>query len=327
MPETEPREQPSRGGRPRERLLVFPRLEPEYLEALRRDYDVLHLELGAGLETQPPETLRGIRAVLTTGPVGFTRAMFEACPDIGAVISFGAGFDRVDLETVRRRGVLLGNGRGANASCVAEHSMALLLGLVRDIPQLHVRVAAGKWRRGGVHQQISGRRLGILGFGAIGSEIARLAAAFRMEIACSARRPRPEQLYRYVADPRALAGFADALIVACPGGSETRHLVGREVLAALGPRGYLVNIARGSVVDTAALVEALRAGAIAGAALDVFENEPEVPAELRGLDNVVLTPHVAGNSQQSRAAMFAQAKANLTAFYAGESLPGAVPIP
>jgi len=310
-----------------ERLLVFPRLEPAYMEVLSRDYEVLHLEMGRGLEALPAESLRGIRAVLTTGPVGFTRAMFDACPDVEAVVSLGAGVDRVDMETARQRGVRLGNGSGANARCVAEHSLALLLGLVREIPQLHARVVARKWRRGGVHRQVSGRRLGILGLGAIGSETARLAEAFRMEIAYTARRPRPELPYRYFADVRALADFADALVVACPGGCETHHLVGEDVLAALGAEGYLINIARGSVVDTAALVRALREDAIAGAALDVFENEPEVPAELCALDNVVLTPHVAGNSRESRAAMFERACANLAAFYAGRAMPGAVPRP
>ena len=309
-----------------ERLLVFIRLEPAHLEALSRDYDVVFVERGVGLEALPPETLKGIRAVLTGGPIGFTQAMCEACPDVEAVVTFGTGTDRINLAVAKQRGILLGNGGGANAPCVAEHAFALLMSLVREIPQLHARVVAGQWRPGGVRRQISGKRLGLIGLGGIGAEVARMAHGLRMEVAYMTRRPRPDQPYRYFADPRDLAAFADALIVACPGGPATRHLVNAEVLSALGPRGYLVNVARGSVVDTDALVQALRSGEISGAALDVFETEPEVPAELCALDNVILTPHVAGNSEESRAAMFARARANLAAFYAGQPLPGAVVI-
>lgn len=314
------------GAGKRERLLVLLRLEPAYLEELSKDYDVLCIERGVGLETLPPEQLRGVRAVLTGGPIGFTQAMFAACPDIEAVVTFGTGVDRIDLPTAKQRGVLLGNGGGANAPCVAEHAVALLLSLVREIPRLHAGVVAGRWRPGGVLHQISGKRLGLIGLGGIGAEVARMAEGLRMEVAYTTRRPRPELPYRHFADLRDLAAYADALIVACPGGEATRHLVGADVLSALGPQGYLVNVARGSVIDTAALVEALRGGGIAGAALDVFENEPEVPGDLCTLENVILTPHVAGNSQESRAAMFARARANLAAFYAGQPLPGAVVI-
>jgi len=310
------------GGR--ERLLVFIRLEPAHLDALSRDYDVVFVERGVGLDALPPETLTGIRAALTGGPIGFTQSMFDACPDLEAVVTFGTGTDRIDLATAKRRGVLLGSGGGANAPCVAEHALALLMSLVREIPQLHARVVAGQWRPGGVRRQISGKRLGLIGLGGIGAEVARMAQGLRMDVAYTTRRPRPDQPYRYFADPRDLADFADALIVACPGGPATRHLVDAEVLSALGPKGYLVNVARGSVVDTGALVQALRGGGIAGAALDVFDNEPEVPAELCTLENVILTPHVAGNSEESRAAMFSRARANLAAFYAGQPLPGAV---
>jgi len=313
------------GGR--ERLLVLIRLEPPYLEELSRDYDVTCVERGSGLESLPPESLRGIRAVLTGGPIGFTQAMFEACPDIEAVITFGTGTDRIDMATASRRGVCIGNGGGANAPCVAEHAVALLLSLVRQIPQLHAGVVAGKWRPGGARHQICGKRLGIIGLGGIGAEVAHMAVGLRLEVAYTTRRPRPDLPYRYFADPRDLAAFADAIVVACPGGPATRHLVDAGVLSALGPKGYLVNVARGSVVDTEALVRALRGGEIAGAALDVFENEPEVPADLRALENVVLTPHVGGNSEESRAAMFARARANLAAFYAGQPLPGAVAVP
>lgn len=318
-----------RQGRPpgKARLLVFPRLSQAHLEELARHYDVLYLENAAGLEAQGRERLAGIRAVLTTGPVGFTRAMFAACPDVRAVISFGTGVDRVDMEEAARRGVCIGSGNGANAGCVAEHAMALLLGLVREVPQLHARVVAGKWRPPGVLRQISDKRLGILGLGAIGREIARMAEGFRMEIAYTARRQRDDAPYRYFARLGDLAAFADALLVACPGGRETHHLVDAPVLDALGPEGFLVNVARGSVIDTAALVRALRDGVIAGAALDVFENEPEVPGDLVGLTNLILTPHVGGNSQESRAAMFERALANLAAFFAGDALPGAVAPP
>ena len=235
--------------------------------------------------------------------------------------------DLVDMEVVRQRGIRLASGQGANASCVAEHAFALLLGIVRELPRLHAHVVAGKWRPDGTRRQISGKRLGIIGLGAIGLAVARMAEGFRMEVGYTTRRPRPERAYRHFADVRELAAFANVLVVACPGGSATSHMVDASVLSALGPSGYLVNVARGSVVDTAALIGALRSGGIAGAALDVFDDEPNVPAGLRELPNVLLTPHVAGNSLESRAAMFARARANLDAFFAGRPQPGTVEFP
>jgi lactate dehydrogenase-like 2-hydroxyacid dehydrogenase len=320
-------EESKAGSTPRpgkERLLVFPRLAPARLAELARRYTILHLENGAGFEAQDPASFRGVRAALTTGAVGFSRAMFEACPDLEAVISFGAGIDRIDMDEAIRRGVRIANGSGANAVCVAEHAMALLLSLAREIPLLDARVRAGRWRPPGLRRQISGKRLGILGLGAIGRNVARMAEGFGMEIAYTTRRPRSELPYRYFPQARELAFFADALVVACPGGPATHHLVDEQVMRALGSEGFLVNIARGSIVETAALARALRGGMLAGAALDVFENEPQVPGELLDLENVILTPHVASNSQESRDAMFEQALANLTAFYAGKPLPGAV---
>ena len=182
---------------------------------------------------------------------------------------------------------------------------------------------AGQWPNGSgpFGRKLSGARLGLIGIGRIGQVIAQRAAAFDMSIAYTARNARPQLPYRYFASAAALAAESDYLVVIAPGGAGTRKLVNAEVLAALGAKGCLVNIARGSVVDEAALIAALQAGTIAGAALDVFENEPNVPQALREMDNVVLAPHIGSATSQTRQAMADLAFNNLRAHFAGAKLP------
>ena len=174
-------------------------------------------------------------------------------------------------------------------------------------------------------RKMSGARLGLVGMGRIGQAIAERARAFGVAIAYTARSAKPSLPYAFHATPRALAAASDFLVVITPGGAATRKLIDAEVLRALGPEGYLINVARGSVVDEAALIEALQKGTIAGAGLDVFENEPNVPEALRALDNVVLVPHIGSATVQTRHAMAARAFANLEAHFAGRPLPSAVP--
>lgn len=259
-----------------------------------------------------------IDAVLTRGPLGLSAAEIAALPALQIICVIGAGYEQVDLAAAAARGITVTNGAGANAVAVADHAMALLLAAVRNIPQADATTRQGQWNRV-ISPSISGKRLGILGLGAVGLAIARRGAlGFDMQVSYHNRSRRDDVAYSYCDSPLALARESDFLIVATPGGANTRQLVDSAVLDALGPEGFLVNIARASVVSTADMVAALREGRIAGAALDVFDDEPNVPDELKTLPNVVLTPHVAGQSPEAARDTVALVLKNLQAFFAGE---------
>jgi lactate dehydrogenase-like 2-hydroxyacid dehydrogenase len=200
--------------------------------------------------------------------------------------------------------------------------LALLLASVRALPQQEKALRAGVWRDDlPLRPSVNGRRLGIFGLGQIGRKIARRAQAFEMEIGYHNRRPREDAAdCRYFDSLVELARWADFLVVAAPGGAATRHIVNAEVLEALGPQGHLVNIARGSLVDTAALAAALAAGKLAGAALDVYESEPRPPESLLGFPNVILTPHIAGWSPEAIRATIELFIANAEAWAEGRPL-------
>ncbi len=266
-----------------------------------------------------------IRVVLTRGATGFYAEEMAALPKLELICSLGVGFENIDVAAARARGLQVTHGPGANATSVADHAMALLLGAARHLPQADAWVRQGHWN-GFMGPQVSGKRLGIVGLGTIGLEIARRGAnGFGMTVGYYNRRPRPETGYAYYDSPRALAEASDFLVVATPGGADTRHLVNAAVLDALGPQGYLVNIARGSVVDTEALIAALAERRIAGAGLDVVEGEPVVPPALLKLDNVVLTPHSPGRSPEAVSATVALFLENATAHFAGK--PVLTPVP
>lgn len=193
--------------------------------------------------------------------------------------------------------------------------------MVRDIPHLDAQVRDGVWRDGlPMQPNVSGKRLGVVGLGSIGAGVARRAAGFDIEVGYHSRRPRIGSSLVYFDKLLALAHWADFLIVTIPGGLETRHLINAEVFAALGPRGYLVNVSRGSVVDTKALAAALQAGTIAGAGLDVYEGEPSFPGSLAAAPHLVVTPHVAGRSPEAGLATISNFIENARRFLAGEAL-------
>lgn len=263
--------------------------------------------------------LRGgeIDVVLTRGPLGLFADEMSQLPQLKIICVLGAGYEQVDLAAAQARGITVTNGAGANAPTVADHAMALLLSIVRDIPQADASVRRSEWRKL-TRPSFAGKRLGILGLGAVGMAIARRAAGFDMQVNYHSRKRRADVDYTYCPTPLALAEQSDFLLIATPGGAATRHLIGQQVLAALGPQGFIVNIARASVIDTAALVEALQRGRIAGAALDVFDDEPQVPEALKALDTVVLTPHVGGLSPEASQATVQLVADNLQAFLAGK---------
>ncbi|MDY7570369.1 hydroxyacid dehydrogenase [Pseudomonas fragi] len=268
-----------------------------------------------------------IDAVLTRGPLGLQADEMAALPLLRIICVIGAGFEQVDLQAASNLGITVTFGAGANASSVADHAMALLLSVVRGIPQADASIRRNEWVKV-CQPSLSGKRMGIIGLGAIGAAIAKRAAhGFDMSIRYHSRQPHPDSPYTYCASVLELAAAVDFLMIATPGGSATHHLVNARVLDALGSEGYLINIARGSVVDTQALISALTAGKIAGAGLDVFEDEPRVPDPLKTLGNVVMTPHVAGQSPDAVEATVQLVVDNLRAFFAGKPVLTPVPLP
>jgi lactate dehydrogenase-like 2-hydroxyacid dehydrogenase len=260
-----------------------------------------------------------VRAVLTNGATGLTAAEIDAMPALTLVAALGAGHENVASAHARQRGIEVVNGAGTNDDAVADHALGLLLASVRGLRQQDIACRAGRWRDDlPLYGQLAGSRVGILGLGTIGRKIAHRVAAFDAEVGYHNRRPRTDLPWRHFDAPVALAAWCDHLVVAAPGGPATRHLVGADVLAALRPHGCLVNIARGSVVDTAALADALAAGRLGGAGLDVYESEPAPPAALLGFPNVLLSPHVAGWSPEAIQASFRRFADNLARHLAGE---------
>lgn len=272
----------------------------------------------------------GIRAVLTNGSTGLRADEIATLTRLEIVCALGAGYENIDLAAARARGIVVTNGAGTNDASVADHAMALLMSVVRGIPQADLAVRGGGWA--GLRQtrpMLFGKKLGILGLGNIGQQIAQRASrGFDMQVAYHNRKPREGSAYLYCPTAAALAEWCDFMIVATPGGAGTRHMVDANVLTALGPNGFLVNIARGSVVDTVALIDFLKGGRIAGAGLDVVEGEPDIPGELLQLTNVILTPHISGRSPEAITATTTLALENLTAHLEGRSvLTPVLPVP
>ncbi|MDA0572602.1 2-hydroxyacid dehydrogenase [Burkholderia gladioli] len=302
-------------------LLVLIPLRDDARAAIAAQFDLIHAPDEASRAQAVAEHGAKVEAVLTNGSTGLTEDELARLPGLVFLNALGAGYENLPVAAARRRGIAIAHGVGANDDCVADHAFALLLATVRGVVRLDAACRAGVWRDALPTQpNFSGKRIGIVGLGRIGAKIARRAAAFDLEIGYHNRRPREGAEFRYFPAVVELARWADYLVVATPGGADTRHLIDAAVLAALGARGFLVNVSRGSVVDTAALAAALRDGRIAGAGLDVYEGEPEPPVELVGLDSVVLTPHVAGTSPEARDRTIELFLENAARHFAGQPL-------
>lgn len=264
-----------------------------------------------------------VRAAVTNGIVGIKGDVIEALPALEIIGVFGVGVDAVDLPTARARGVRVTNTPDVLTEGVAELAMALLLAVARRIPFNDRYVRAGRWPNEGdpaLASSLADRRLGIVGLGRIGRRVAQLAEAFGMVICYAGPRRKDDVAWRYYGDLVEMAREVDCLMLTCKGGAETAGLIGREVIEALGPAGWLINVARGTVVDEPALVDALVRGRLGAAGLDVFAREPHVPEALLGLDNVVLQPHQGSASEETRAAMGRLVLDNLEAHFAGRPL-------
>lgn len=257
---------------------------------------------------------------------GVQADLMDKLPNLEIIASFGVGYDSIDVAAARARNVRVTNTPDVLNDAVAELTIGLMIALARRIPQADRFVRQGKWMAGnyGLFSELTGKTVGILGLGRIGKEIAIRAQAMKMRVVYHGRRQQPAVPYVYYDNLENMARDSDWLVIIAPGGRNTDGIVSRQVLEALGPEGRLVNVARGTLIDEAAMVEMLASGRLGGAALDVFAEEPSVPEALLGLDNVVLSPHQGSATHQTRDAMGALLVANLDAHFAGEPLLSAV---
>jgi lactate dehydrogenase-like 2-hydroxyacid dehydrogenase len=304
-------------------VLVWGPMHAALTQNLDRDFNVHNRWEIKDLNAWATEHGDKVRGVITSGVYGTDNAVLDLLPNLQVINSFGVGYDAVDTAYLARRGIQLSNTPDVLNNAVAETAMALMLCVSRRISQAERFVRAGQWLTGKfpLGNDLCGKTCGIVGLGKIGKTIAKRAAAFDMNIAYFRRgQAYSDVSYTHYGDLQELAKVSDYLIVIVPGGPETQHLINRDVLKALGPKSYLINVARGSVVDEQALVASLLESEIAGAGLDVFEDEPNVPAELLTLDSVVLTPHIGSGTYETRQAMADLVFANVSAYFADGTL-------
>jgi hydroxypyruvate reductase len=290
---------------------------PDALTAeLAKRYDLYDYDALTPVEAQT--LAESCEVAITNGEAVVSRAFIASMPALKLIAVFGVGYDGVDVAAAREYGVTVTHTPGVLTDDVADLAMGLMLATSRRIVAAQKFIERGGWRDGGFTwtRKVSGARLGIVGMGRIGQTLARRARGFDMTIAYYNRTPVAGPDWQRVEDLSALAADSDFLVVCIPGGEETRGLIDSKVLAALGPEGILINIGRGSVVDEAALIDALDAGTLAGAGLDVFACEPEVPEALQGRDNVVITPHMASATHDTRAQMSRLVLDNVAAWFA-----------
>ena len=282
-------------------------------------FELIRLWEAADRDALLAERGADVRGLALGGHARVDAALLDKLPNLQIVANFGVGYDSVDVDAATERGVIVTNSPGVLDDEVADTALALLLMTVRELGQAERYLRAGRWAAEGPYPltdlTVTGRKLGILGLGRIGEAIAKRAEPFRMTVGYH-NRSQKDVPYRYYPSLLQMARDVDTLLVVVPGNAATRHLVGAEVLEALGPDGVLINIGRGTVVDEAALIGALKTRTIRAAGLDVYEDEPHVPQELIDLDNAVLLPHVGSASKATRRAMGQLVIDNLTSWFA-----------
>lgn len=301
-------------------LLQTGPLVPALQTRLQALYDVTPLH-----EQADPEAFlrsHGARfgGIVSSAALGFPAHLLAHLPNLKVVSNFGVGQDKLPIDALKARQIAVATTVGVLDDCVADAAWALMLAIARRVPQGDAYVRSGHWAMEGrnkfpLGRRVSGARLGLIGLGRIGRVIARRASGFDMTVAYHSRRPVADVSWAHVPQLAELARQSDFLVVVTSGGPETQHLIDAGVLDALGPRGFLINVARGSVVDEAALVAALHEGRIAGAGLDVFEGEPEIGDAIRAAPRTVLLPHIASATEETRQAMADLVLANLALFF------------
>ena len=310
-----------------QKVLIYSRFPKSQMVRIGERFDLLDAAGKPPLEKFSADELKDVRTMITAGGQLLPAAVMDTLPALGAIICYGTGYDGVDFKAAAERGIVVGNSPGANAASVADLALTLLLATTRRLIPADQYVREGGWSGARPSPLMApqpgnaGRKVGVYGMGEIGRKIAARVAAFECDVAYTNRTRYDELPYRYEADLAALVEWCDVLMIAVRAGKETHHIIDAEMLKKLGPNGHVVNISRGSVIDQAALVQALADKTIAGAGLDVFEKEPHAPDALTAFPNVVLTPHIGGHTQDSHRAMQDCVIANLNAYYAGQALP------
>jgi lactate dehydrogenase-like 2-hydroxyacid dehydrogenase len=300
------------------RILAISMIPPDLRTAIEKKYGITEYTALGGAPGKPVPA-PGYTVAVTMGVFGIDAATFAALPDLKLVACNGAGLEKIDLAEARRRGVAVCHTPDELAEDVADGAIGLTYAIMRRIVGYDRFVREGRWlkERPAPTTRLAGKTMGVVGLGRIGAHIAKRAQAIGMEVKYTGPREKAGAGIPFIADIAKLAEEADVLVLACPGGEATRHLVNRHVIGKLGANGYLVNVSRGSVVEENALLDALEQKKIAGAALDVFATEPNIDARLLALDNVVLQPHNASITHETRAAMVARLMGDIDAFVNG----------
>ena len=299
----------------RPRVVRACRLMPSLTEAVDARFGAVGIDDG--------EDLSAVEVAVVGHGHGVSASMMDRLPELRAIVHYGVGYDATDVDEARRRGIAISNTPDVLNDCVADVAVGLVIDVMRGLSASDRFVRRGDWAAGEKYpltHRVTGARVGILGLGRIGTAIARRLEGFDAAISYHSRNRRDDVAYAYADSPRSLAEGCEVLVVVTPGGPATERLVDAEVLKALGPEGFLINVSRGSVVDERALVEALEQGWLAGAGLDVFADEPHVPEALLGRDDVVLLPHLASGSVETRHAMADLVVANIESWLASGTL-------
>jgi hydroxypyruvate reductase len=309
----------------RERVLIYSRFPKALMVRIGERFELLDAAGKPAVDVFGADALAGIRAMITAGGTQLPGHVMDTLPALRAIVCYGTGYDGVDLAAACERNIAVGNSPGANAASVADLAVTLMLAATRRIVPADGFVRDGSWAASKPSPLLRavpgnpGRRIGIYGMGEIGRKIASRMAAFETEVGYFSR-SRYDVPYSYFESLERLAEWCSVLMIAVRASAETHHVINADILKKLGSDGYVVNIARGSVIDEAALAAALKHNVIAGAGLDVFEKEPHPQGSLTALPNVVLTPHIGGHTQDSHTAMQDCVIANLEAFFAGKPL-------
>ena len=306
------------------KILLTGSLLPVILNKLAAHFDIIKL----AHEPDPEAALKNhkddiVGIVSTYNGLAITPRLIESLPNVSIVAQYGAGVDNIDLNALSERDIILTHTPDILTNDTADLAMALMLSTMRRVVEADMYVRVGKWHSGAFPLSVSltGKTIGIVGLGRIGKAIARRAAAFDMNIIYHGRHEQHDMPYQFYADLVQMAEASDILMIACEGGESTKHIINARVLGALGSKGFIINIARGSVIKTEDLLVALSNRMIAGAGLDVYENEPNVPEALLNMDQVVILPHIGSATIETRKAMGDMVITNLIAHFAGQMPP------
>jgi lactate dehydrogenase-like 2-hydroxyacid dehydrogenase len=294
-----------------------------HMPALEADYDIIKYWEAPDKDALLKEHGAKVRAIATRGDLGADKALIDRLPNVEMIGCFGVGTDSIDRSATRPRQIKISNTPDVLTEDVADLALALMLAIARQIPQVDVFTRQGQWTKSfpGLATRMNGKRCGIIGLGRIGKAIAERAAAFHMPVSYYGRHRQDNVDYAYFSSLVELARNSDFLVAIVPGGADTAKLINADVFNALGPDGFFINVARGSVVDEPALLDALESKQIKGAGLDVYWNEPNIDPRFLTLENVVLHPHNGSGTTETRIAMGQLVRDNLAAHFAGRPLP------